>query len=68
MKNLRLGLIVGSRDIEKSFAKIKMLDLSICQISFLAEEIDSFDPYFIKKQSENYGIEIFAVFMLFKGQ
>lgn len=68
MEKLRLGLIVGSRNIEESFSKIKMFNLSICQIGFIAEEIENFDPYDIRKKAESYGIEIFGVFMLFRGQ
>lgn len=68
MERIKLGLIVGSKNLEESFNKVKLFNLSICQIGFLAEDMDNFDPYKIKKTSENYGIEIFAVFMLFKGQ
>ncbi|MCM8785880.1 MAG: sugar phosphate isomerase/epimerase [Candidatus Omnitrophica bacterium] len=68
MEKLKLGLIISSRNIEEGFNKIKMLNLSLCQIGFLAEEIENFDLENIRKKAKNYGIEIFAVFMLFKGQ
>ncbi|MCM8818831.1 MAG: sugar phosphate isomerase/epimerase [Candidatus Omnitrophica bacterium] len=68
MGKLKLGLIIGARNLDEGFSKVKSLNLSICQISFLAEEIDNFDSEYIRKKAQNYGIEIFGVFMLFKGQ
>ena len=68
MEKLKLGLIIGSKNLEEGFKKIKSLSLSLCQIGFIAEEIGNFDPYKIKKMSKYYGIEIFSVFLLFKGQ
>lgn len=68
MEEIKLGLIVSSKNIEESFDKVRSVNLSLCQISFIADEIDRFDPLMIKKTAENYGIEIFSVFMRFKGQ
>ncbi|MCX7916977.1 MAG: sugar phosphate isomerase/epimerase [bacterium] len=68
MDDIKLGLIVSSKNLEESFNKVKSLKLSLCQIGFIAEEIDNFDPYKIKKIAEKFEIEIFSVFMLFKGQ
>ncbi|HOM27308.1 MAG TPA: hypothetical protein PKV21_07365, partial [bacterium] len=68
MNKLKLGLIVSSGNLEESFKKVKSFNLSLCQIGFLSEEINRFDPYKIKKKAENYEVEIFSVFMLFKGQ
>jgi L-ribulose-5-phosphate 3-epimerase len=68
MEKLKLGLIIGSVNLEEGFKKVKSLNLNLCQIGFISEEIGNFDPYKIKKIAENYGIEIFSVFMLFKGQ
>ncbi len=69
MGKLRFGLIVrGKKEIEESFEKVVSLNFSLCQLGFLAEEIDLIDPYYIRKKAENYGVEIFSVFLLFKGQ
>jgi hypothetical protein len=62
MEKLKLGLIVGSGNFEEGFKKVKSLNLSLCQIGFISEEIGNFDPYKIKKMAENYRIEIFSVF------
>lgn len=49
MEGIKFGVIVGSRNLEESFNKVKLFNLSICQISFFAEDIDNFDPYKVKK-------------------
>ncbi|MCM8765221.1 MAG: sugar phosphate isomerase/epimerase, partial [Candidatus Omnitrophica bacterium] len=41
---------------------------SLCQMSFVAENMPLFDPLKIKMKAAQYGIEIFSVFLLFKGQ
>ena len=68
MGKLKLGVIIGSRNLKEGFDKIKSLNLTLCQISFVAEEIENYSSEEIKKLAESYGIKIFSVFMGFKGQ
>ncbi len=68
MEEIKLGVIIGLRNIEEGLDKIKKLGLSLCQIAFAADEIENYSPYEIRKKAEDYKIEIFSVFMGFKGQ
>ncbi len=69
MEKSRLGIIVGSsEDLDMLFQKVKMFNFQLCQMGFLAENMAVFDPLKIKHKAEQYNIEIFSVFLLFKGQ
>lgn len=69
MRNSKLGIIVAAgENLDEIFQKVKMLGLSLCQMGFVAENISMFDPLKIKMKAQDYGIEIFSVFLLFKGQ
>ncbi|MCX7704996.1 MAG: sugar phosphate isomerase/epimerase [bacterium] len=69
MEKSKLGIIVGAGDnLDQLFQRVKMFGFSMCQMGFVAENINMFDPVKIKEKADEYGIEIFSVFLLFKGQ
>jgi len=69
MEKLKLGLIVGLReDLYEPFAKVKSFGIPTCQVSFLAEDIEKFNPQKVREVSDEFGIEISCVFFVFKNQ
>ena len=69
MEQSRLGIIVGaSQNLDEIFQKVKMFGFPLCQMGFLAEDMNMFDPVKIKEKAEQYNVKIFSVFLLFRGQ
>lgn len=65
----RLGIIVGAgKELDPIFQKVKMFNFSLCQMGFVGEDIGQYDPLKIKQKAEEYNIQIFSVFLLFRGQ
>ncbi|MCM8814858.1 MAG: sugar phosphate isomerase/epimerase [Candidatus Omnitrophica bacterium] len=69
MNKSKLGIIVGAgENLDEIFQKVRMFNFPLCQMSFIAENMSLFDPLKIKMKAAQYEIEIFSVFLLFKGQ
>ncbi|HOK80752.1 MAG TPA: sugar phosphate isomerase/epimerase family protein [bacterium] len=69
MNKSKIGVIVGAgENFDQIFQRVKMLNFSLCQIGFLAENMGLYNPGTIRQKADEYGIEIFSVFLLFKGQ
>lgn len=70
MEKMKLGLIVGvSDDPRKSFERVAALDIPTCQIACTAEAmVDRIDPRGLKEASEETGVEISSLFLVFEGQ
>lgn len=69
MEKSKLGIIVGAgQNLDEIFQKVKMFNFPLCQMGFLAENMGMFDPVKIRTKAQEHGIEIFSVFLLFKGQ
>ncbi len=69
MEQQKFGIIVGAgENLDEIFQRIRNFDFSLCQMGFIAEDTSMFDPVKIREKAKNYGIEIFSVFLLFRGQ
>ncbi|MCM8758518.1 MAG: sugar phosphate isomerase/epimerase [Candidatus Omnitrophica bacterium] len=69
MGKSKLGIIVGAgQNLDEIFQKVKMFNFPLCQMGFVVENMGMFDPLKIRAKAQDYGIEIFSVFLLFKGQ